>query len=142
MRVLSSIVMLLVIGAGCKPKPATPPAMNSGAPSSIVNRDWALAQLGENTNPVGNGGAPVTLRFDPTEQRASGNAGCNRYSGPYTLGGNQLSFGPAISTKMACEQGMDVETAFLSMLANVTSFQATDSSLTLKGSTGELARFR
>ena len=142
MRMLSSLLMFLVMVTGCKPRAATPPALDSGPPTSIVNRDWTLAQLGENNNPVGNGGAPVTLRLDSTEHRAGGNAGCNHYSGPYTLAGNQLTFGPAISTKMACEQGMNVETAFLGMLANVTSYRATDSSLTFMGPAGELARFR
>jgi heat shock protein HslJ len=108
----------------------------------IVDREWALARLGDNTSPLGNGGRPVSLRLTSAENRAGGSAGCNSYGAPYTLSGNQLSFGPAISTKMACEQGMDVETAFLAMLSQVRSYQATDSSLTLLGSTGELARFR
>ena len=120
MRTIYSAILLALVAMACKPKPETPPAVNSSS-VSIANRDWTLAQLGENTNPVGNGGNPVTLRLDSTELRASGNAGCNRYSGPYTLAGSRLSFGPAISTKMACDQGMDVETAFLSMLPSVTS---------------------
>ena len=90
---------------------------------------------------MGNGGKPVTLTLQSADNRASGNAGCNRYSGPFTLTGDRLTFGPAVSTKMACEQGTDVENAFLAMLPAVTSYVATDSSLTLVGDAGSLARF-
>jgi heat shock protein HslJ len=140
---------LLVVALACKPKPEPPPSADSApAPmppaqsTSFTDREWILAQLGDRASPLGNGGKPVTLTLTSAEHRASGNAGCNRYTGPYTLSGNQLSFGPAISTKMACAEGMDVETAYLSMLPNVTSYQATDSSLVLMGASGELARFR
>ena len=135
MRMRNSIVVLTLAlaGAGCKPAPSA---------ITITDRDWNLVQLGDNLSPTGNGGKPVTLTLASAETRASGNAGCNRYSGPYTLSGASLSFGPAISTKMACNEGMDVEMAYLSMLPNVTSFQATDSTLVLTGANGELARFR
>ena len=146
---ISSTLLLLVLTLACKPKPE-PPAAADSAPApmppaqstSFMDREWNLTQLGERASPLGNGGKPVTLTLMSVENRASGNAGCNRYSGPYTLSGSQLTFGPAISTKMACAEGMDVETAYLSMLPNVTSYQATDSSLVLMGAGGELARFR
>jgi heat shock protein HslJ len=117
------------------------------APSSpdragITDREWVLTRVGDLASPAGNGGQPVTLTLQSSDHRAFGNAGCNRYSGPYTLEGNRLTFGPAISTKMACAEGMEVETALLSMLPEVTAFAATDSSLTLSGAAGPLATFR
>jgi heat shock protein HslJ len=141
MRTIYSVLMLVLVSPACNPKPGTPPAMNADRPG-IVNRDWTLARLGDNAHPLGNGGRPVTLRLDTTEKRAWGNAGCNRFSSPYHLAGDSLVFGPAISTKMACAQGMEVEIAFLSMLNEVRTYQATDSSLTLMGPAGKLARFR
>lgn len=142
MRVFGSILLLGVILSGCIPRSSSPPGDASTSPPSIVDREWALASLGDNTVPMGNGGQPVTLTLQSSDNRVSGSAGCNRYSGPYTLAGDELTFGPAMSTKMACEQGMDVEMAFLSMLTNVTGYQATDSSLTLVGRSGPLAHFR
>jgi len=144
-----SMLVLLFVALACKPKPEPPPSADSApAPmppaqsTSFTDREWILAQLGDRAAPLGNGGKPVTLTLTSAEHRASGHAGCNRYTGPYTLSGNQLTFGPAISTKMACAEGMDVETAFLSMLPNVTGFAATDSSLTFSGGSGVLAVFR
>jgi heat shock protein HslJ len=130
---MRSLIATLLVLSGCKTAPA---------PAPIADREWNLVQLGDNSSPLGNGGKPVTMTLASGETRASGNAGCNRYSGPYTLSGATLTFGPAISTKMACAEGMEVEAAFLGMLPNVTGYQVTDSSLTLLGSAGPLARFR
>ena len=130
---MRSLIATLLVLSGCKTVPA---------PAPIADREWNLVQLGDNSSPLGNGGKPVTMTLASGETRASGNAGCNRYSGPYTLSGATLTFGPAISTKMACADGMEVEAAFLGMLPNVTGYQVTDSSLTLLGSAGPLARFR
>jgi heat shock protein HslJ len=148
MRTIGAIGFGLAIAAGCKPKAEPPSNAADSAPAptpvtaaAFLDREWALVQLGDNSAPMGNGGKPVTLTLQSADNRAFGNAGCNRYSGPYTLAGDQLTFGPAISTKMACNEGMDVENAFLAMLPSVKSYTATDTSLTLVGDSGPLARF-
>ena len=48
--------------------------------------------------------------------------------------------GPAISTRMACAQGMDLETAWLGALAKIVTWSASDSTLTLNGADGPVAR--
>jgi heat shock protein HslJ len=108
----------------------------------IEDRDWDVIQVGEMQNPQGTGGRPATLRFDTKAQRAAGNSGCNRYSATYRLSGDSLSFGPAISTRMACAQGMDLETAWLGALAKIVSFSATESTLTLNAAEGPLAHLK
>jgi heat shock protein HslJ len=56
--------------------------------------------------------------------------------------GDSLSFGPAMSTKMACPEGMDLERRFLVALPSITSFTRADSTLTLSGPSGPLAQFK
>ena len=149
----STIRVLLILAAlGCGrteqqvpaadsvPTP-TPPAV-AAAPMTVTDRDWALTGLGERTNPMGNGDRPPTLRLESATTRASGFAGCNRFSGPYTLVSDSLSFGALASTKMACAQGNDVEVAYLAALAEARTFTATDSVLTLFGTSGAVATFR
>jgi heat shock protein HslJ len=145
-------VLLILATLGCarteQPVPAadsvptsTPPAAPA-AQVTITERDWVLAALGERSNPMGNGDRPPTLRLESATARASGFAGCNRFSGPYTLGADSLSFGALASTKMACAQGNDVEVAYLAALAEVRTFTATDSVLTLLGNGAAVATFR
>lgn len=113
--------------------------MPAPPPASITDRDWSLTSLGERMNPMGQGDRPPTLRLDASGSRASGFAGCNRFTGTYTLAGDSLSFGPLVSTKMACAQGNDVETAYLAALGNVRGFSVSDSVLTLRSADGVVA---
>ncbi len=127
------LVSLLACGGTRSPSPASP---------AVADRDWELVALAQDANPRGAGGRPVTLRLDAAGGRASGFAGCNRYSAGYTLDGDRLTFGPAMSTKMACAEGMQLESAFLAMLPAVATYEVTGSTLVLRGAGGPLARLR
>ena len=49
--------------------------------------------------------------------KVMGNAGCNNYRSTYTLNDDTVTFGPVMSTKMACP-GMQGEQLFTSLLTN------------------------
>src|SRR5688572_11037867 len=69
------------------------------------------------------GDAVPTLAFD--EQGAvSGSTGCNTFSGEVAHDGNALSFGPLVTTRMACADpaANAQEEAFLSAMEGVTSY--------------------
>jgi heat shock protein HslJ len=95
-------------------------------------------------------GAPVlaeaaaTLRLD--SGRASGNAGCNRFSGSYELARVQerLRFGPLATTRMACAPAiMEQEQRYLSILEFVRSYNFYgDGSLSLIAPDGRAIRYR
>lgn len=137
-RLLSGGAFAAMVGAGCGGA-----AVGAGKAdaAAITDRDWELAAIDGQPSPLGAGGRPVTLRLDAAAGRAGGFAGCNRYSAPYRLHHDSLSFGPAISTKMACTEGMDLERRYLVALPVITSFTRTDSTLTLSGPSGPLAQF-
>lgn len=57
-----------------------------------------------------------TVRFDASGT-VSGTAGCNRYTGQYTLDGEELAVSPLASTRMMCaEDVMEQEMAYLAAL--------------------------
>ena len=126
----------------CSPKPSASGPAPSVSERSLDDREWVLVQLGEVAVPLGAGGRPATIRFEPGTARAAGFAGCNRYTAGYTLAGDSLSFGAAISTKMACADGDALEQGYLAMLPAIRSYRLTDSTLIFDGSSGPLARFR
>jgi len=123
----AAIALLACSGAG---KPA------------VADRDWALVALGDQSDPAGTGGKPLTLHLDSAISRASGFAGCNQFSGSYQLGGGKLSFGPTMSTKMFCESSQQVEDAYLEALSGVSSWELSEGILTLRGDGGSVLRFR
>jgi len=74
-------------------------------------------------------GAHVPFIQFSADGKATGNGSCNQFSGTYTQTGNQLSFGPIMSTKKACLE-LHTETA--------RSFEGEHMKLVLKSETGEV----
>jgi heat shock protein HslJ len=74
--------------------------------------------------------------------RATGKGGCNRFSASYQLDGAALSFGEALSTRMACpDPVMSFEHALFAQLGSVASWSSDGGSVTLYDANGsELAR--
>ena len=149
LRILA--LSLVAASAACgKPGDEPPPDASDPAPAAesravsqtLDGREWSLVSFGNGEAPAGSGGRSATLQFDIAQGRASGFAGCNRYSGTYTVAGDSLTFGPAMATKMFCQDGDELEQRYLAMLPEVRSYALADSTLTLRGAAGELARFR
>jgi heat shock protein HslJ len=90
----------------------------------LVRTQWRLyvlngEEIPENIN--------VTLNLSPegdnSEGSIFGSAGCNRYSGTYSLEGDRLTINIPLLTAMECDAGMDVEAAFIAALQGELTFQ-------------------
>ena len=82
------------------------------------------------------------LSFDSGQ--ASGMGSCNGFGGDYKVSGSKLTFGPMISTMMACmpQEVMDQEQAYLAALGKTASYRVDGSQLTLLDASGNvLAKF-
>lgn len=73
--------------------------------------------------------AKPTITFDLAEKKVNGNSSCNNFSGTVKIDGNAISFGPLMSTKMAC-QG-NGEPVFFKNIEGVTGFDVQDTTLTM-----------
>lgn len=112
-----------------------------GSPSvgvEIVGSEWRLIEL--DGRPVAAPSAPPTLLLSE-DTKASGFAGCNRYTGSYDLAQERLTFGRLASTRMYCAESMDVEQRFLAALEKTHSYRRDGAELTLVGDSGTIARF-
>lgn len=109
----------------------------AGKPSASVVGDWKLISYGSPANPtsaVPNIEATVTFGSDG---KLSGNVGCNSFSGDYKVDGSTITFGPVISTMMACADPiMQQESAVLSVFANSATFKIDGKTLTITSSDG------
>jgi heat shock protein HslJ len=98
---------------------STLPAMAS---NPLIGTDWKLVSWGTEKSPQ----TPlketeITLQFQ--EYQISGSSSCNRYFASYTLEDEQLKFGVAGRTQMACpEEIMKQEDQFLSALQSSKTF--------------------
>jgi heat shock protein HslJ len=126
-------LVLLTVLASLIILPACASAGSGGVITGVV---WVLDGL--------NGAAPVagtTITAEFTaDGKVAGSAGCNRYSGGYTVSGSGIQFSDALaSTMMACEQAvMDQESAYFQALAAAKSFTVKDDQLTLKDAGGKV----
>lgn len=134
----------LVAGVMASVVACQPPRTEASGPAfraSVSGVDWELVEIEGQTAPTGAGGRRATLVFDADTAHAGGFAGCNRYGGTYTLDGNSLRFGPMIMTKMACNEGMELEARLASALQATRQYELSSTQLTLIGDAGRLARF-
>jgi heat shock protein HslJ len=119
--VTAAIVLSFV---SCSPK--------MSADAGWGNQRWVLIDM--KGVPVQQSGTrrDAYLEFMPTEQKFTGNGGCNRINGNYSLEKkNTIRFGEVLSTKMSCED-INFENALVSTLAEVNRFEATGNTLLLK----------
>lgn len=83
-----------------------------------------------------------TIVFDLKENRVSGNASCNSYSGNLNVDGNKISFkDPMAMTKMMCKdiQGEDI---YMSTLQKINSYSISEDGKTLNFIMGDIGMMR
>ncbi len=70
--------------------------------------------------------------------RFASTIGCNRIAGNPKISGNRLTFGPVITTRMACIRPLDfVERSYLSALEAARAYRLEGATLTFLGADGE-----
>ena len=129
MRRLAIVVAAFVV-AGCA-------VTTRVATMDLPGSTWELVAMGGEAVA---GDAVPTLAFD--EQGAvSGSTGCNTFSGEAAIDGNAVSFGPLVTTRMACADpaANAREEAFLSATERVSAYTVDDQGrLVLQGGGPEL----
>ncbi len=91
----------------------TPDANTLGGVWKLKNIDGADAT----SRFKGDNATIPTLSFNFTDNKISGNGGCNRYNAPFTLNNGQLIVSPIMSTKMACPN-LEGEAQFAQAIAD------------------------
>jgi heat shock protein HslJ len=117
-------------------------ATGGGAMAGLESSTWRLKELpGAQSAALATLKRPVTMRLE--SGRLTGFAGCNNFSGSYTLDGGQLKIGPVASTQMACpEPGSSIETAFHKALSGTLRFAVDGDHLTATTASGDTLRFQ
>lgn len=129
---VGALAALLAL-AGCTmpthPDSAAGPSnpLNPAAVQLLDDTQWVLqsAQTSDGHAAFGvpaDKGAAPTLTLDTTsgQRRASGFAGCNRFSGSYALSGGKLTLGELATTRKACGAHADsLELAYLDALSHI-----------------------
>ena len=132
------LVAATVILAAC-----TPVTANSGGAGEIAGTSWEATGYSDGSQAVVNvlPGTTLTASFGE-DGTITGNSGCNDYSGPYKITGDQIGIGPLSSTKKACGDPagvMEQEAQYLSALDNAQVFVVDGNNLELRLVDGTVA---
>ncbi|SFE70310.1 Heat shock protein HslJ [Chitinophaga sp. CF118] len=107
----------------------------------IQQKRWKLIQMqGKMQEPS----PSMWLEFDTTTHRFSGNGGCNKLAGAFTVAGDVITFQKVQSTLMACldQKANERETDILRLLSDHTyTFDVADQTLQLYDSSKIILMF-
>jgi uncharacterized lipoprotein YbaY/heat shock protein HslJ len=101
-------------GEACEGQKPSPP---------LQDTHWRLTRLEGKPVILADGQKEPTLAFQAGDTRFAGNTGCNNLTGSYRLSGANLSLTTIAVTKMACPQGMDLESALFTALGKVSKWR-------------------
>jgi heat shock protein HslJ len=125
----------------CHKKPVNTQTTSMNTSASFDNTRWKLVKLpGMDSLPALQKDA--FIQFKKADSSYHGNAGCNNFSGRYSLDGNKLVLGPAAMTRMMCPpDNMKVENQFTKVIQSTDQFLITGDHLQLKKGDQVLAEF-
>jgi heat shock protein HslJ len=122
---------VLFILAAC-----TSTAPQAGSESDLAGTSWIASGYDDGSQAITNVLAGTTITADFGEDGTlAGNSGCNDYSGPSKVTGNQIGIGPLSSTRKACSDPagvMEQEAQYLAALENAEVFVVEGDSLELR----------
>jgi putative lipoprotein len=87
--------------------------------ADLANTYWKLTKIGGQAIVMSEKQSKEAFLQLQADGKTKGFGGCNMFHGSYQQKGNDLSFGPSMSTKKACMDGMDTESKFMSALGQV-----------------------
>jgi heat shock protein HslJ len=130
---LLGLCMAPLVLVACTPQQGS--ITGSGESSELENVQWSLVEL--EGAPIAAARGTPTISLSSKDQRASGLAGCNRFSGGYELSANLVQLKSLAMTRMACPD-MSVEAAVMKSLEETASWKIDGRQLELFDATGKL----
>ncbi len=92
--------------------------------SPIKNKRWKLLEMdGERVEVTEAFKGEPHIILSLQTNKIHGSGGCNRFGGTYTLDGDKLTFGGIASTKIYCEEAMQVEEPFIRGLSTANGYR-------------------
>lgn len=104
-------------------------AQQQGGENGITERYWKLVEL--MGKPVGDISREPHIILKDGDNRVIGAGGCNSLSGSYELGAGTIRFSRMMSTRTACDVGMDVDQRFREVLEKVDTYMVNGDKLAL-----------
>ena len=109
---------------------------------SLEGTNWTLEYFVIGGDAVSSLLADTTITAIIGNDEIAGDATCNSYTGAVNIDGAAITVGEIITTKMACDIGMEQESQYLETLAAVSTWRIEGSTLTLSADNGNSLVFQ
>jgi copper homeostasis protein (lipoprotein) len=106
-----------------------------GVTHELEGSRWVLVRIGEQQIMTEEGKAEPYIVLQSTTKQIVGHAGCNRFTGGYTIQSDALKLSEITTTRMACPD-LETENSFLNGLEAVARWQLMDNQLVLLDKAG------
>lgn len=130
MKVFFSILILLGAANGCGSQNLSSEEMQARMQS--MSGTYQV----QDTEKMNTMDRDVHITFSGAENSISGNTGCNKFFGSFSVDGKSLQFEDMGQTKMYCEEYMEVERAFNNNIGRVSQYSFEDDKVLLKDEEG------
>lgn len=139
MRIL---LVLFILLAACRPSHKIGDLVGVPKERPLEKTYWVLTELDDKPIATINESKKLNLLLDPETKTAKGFAGCNQFTGGYTLEGKKLSLKNLAATKMFCEETMEIEIRFLQAISETDSYKIEENVLFLNQGDQHRAKFQ
>jgi heat shock protein HslJ len=110
------------------------------APPRIEGVQWEVTGYNNGRQAVVGPIARTRLTLEFRDGQVSGDSGCNRFHGPFTVAGDALAIGPLATTRMACDdETMVQEQQLLAALESAATWDIVQGMLDIHRADGERA---
>ena len=143
MKIRIACLALITLLHGCFNDSAPTPALANATDALFAPASWTLVELqGKAVPKAADARRAPFISFSREGSRVSGFAGCNRFTGTFTVeSGNKLKFSPLAMTRMMCPDDA-LEPEFMKVLESHEHFQVDGQTLVLNvAQKTPLARF-
>lgn len=126
---LATVITTTLLMTGCVTSQSTIQQQNL---ELLQNKNWSLTHIGATeykVDPTAHNSP--SLQFDATTQRLSGADGCNRIMGSYVVKKHEINLGQLASTKMMCQNTVELSSKFNEALNKVAGYQVYGQTLKL-----------
>jgi heat shock protein HslJ len=107
----------------------------------LEGTNWLLIELNGKEISTVEYKRPVSVFYQKEGNKVNGFAGCNSFTGSYKQEGSKVICTPLASTKMFCQETMELETSFLQLLQTEHTIKMEGAHMTFKKKSNVVARF-
>jgi heat shock protein HslJ len=136
-----TLLFFIVVFMACHPSHQISGLVEASNERPLEGTTWMLAELHGKAISTVEQQRPITVFYQKEGNKVNGFSGCNSFTGSYKLEGTTIVCTPLASTRMFCQEAMETESAFLTLLQTEHTFKMEGAHLLFKDKGTVVARF-